>query len=456
MNLITKLILTLTVAAALCSGAYSQTPNDKAGEIIDQVLGVVGNNIILKSEIEDQYLQYKAQNLPEEGDVKCQLLEEMLFQKLLINQAELDSLQVSDKEIEGELENTINRFIAQIGSEERLEQLYNKKIREIKAEFKELIKDRLLAQKMQQKLTKDIKLTPADVQRFFKNIPKDSLPVVNTTTEIQQIARYPKISDEEKTLIREKLDEYRKRVMAGEKFSTLAKMYSEDPGTAAKGGELGLLSRTDLVPEFAGVAFKLKEPGEISRIVETEYGFHIIQLIERKGELINARHILLIPKVSSVEAMKVANFMDSLYTKLTKDTLKMDNAVAGFSEDEKSKNNGGLMYNMYTGSTKFDDEHIDPRTKLTIQDLKIGEISKPFETRDEKGKQVYKIACLKSRVKTHTANLKDDYKELQDMAIAFERQRAVKEWIKTKLDNTYIHIDESFKNCRFSYGNWAK
>lgn len=428
----------------------------KPQEVIDMVLGVVGNNIILKSDIENQFIQYKAQGLSESGDVKCQIFEDLLFQKLLINQADLDSLEVSEKELESELDHRISMFIAQIGSEEKLEQYYNKKIREIKAEFKDIIKDQLLAQKMQQKLTKDIKLTPSDVQKYFNSLPSDSLPQLGSSTEIQQIAKYPKISESEKQEIVDKLEAIRKRVLSGEKFSTLAVLYSEDPGSSKNGGELGFVGRTDLVPEFAGAAFKLKEPNEISRVVETEYGYHIIQLIERKGERINVRHILMSPKVSFAELQKVAGLMDSLYKVIQSDSLKMEDAVIDFSEDEKSKNNSGLMYNPYNGTTRFEDEQIDPRTKFTIQELKIDELSKPFETKDDKGRQVYKIVRVKTRIKSHIANLKDDYKEIQEMAMGAERQRLIREWITSKLTNTYIRIDDSYKNCTFSYGKWVK
>lgn len=452
MKLLNRIILT----GAISIGTVAVKAQPQSGEIIDQVISVVGTNVILKSDIENQFMQYKAQGLGDDGDAKCQILEEMLFQKLLINQAELDSLQVPEKEIDAELDHRINTFISQIGSEEKLELYYNKKIREIKAEFKEIIKDQLLAQKMQQKLTKDIKLTPSDVQKFFRNIPVDSLPKVNSSTEIQQIVMYPKVSEVEKQEIHDKLEAMRKRVLAGEKFSTLAVLYSEDQGSARNGGELGFVGRTDLVPEFAGVAFKLKEPGDVSRVVETEYGYHIIQLIERKGEKINARHILLSPKVSPNESVRIAGRIDSLYNKLKADSILFDDAVAQFSEDEKSKNNNGLMYNPYTGSAKFEDEHLDPRTKFTIQDLKIDEVSKPFESKDEKGKQVYKIVRVKSKTKAHTANLKDDYKEIQEMAIAFEKQNTVKEWIKSKIENTFINIDKTYANCSFKYGKWVK
>ena len=254
-----KPVIVIIIFFIQISSTQAQPPE---GKVIDQVLGIVGNKIILKSDIENQFIQYKAQGLSDDGDIKCQILEEMLFQKLLVTQADLDSLEISDKELEGELDHRINTFITQIGSEEKLEQYYNKSIREIKADFKEIIKDQLLAQKMQQKLTKDVKLTPADVQKFYRSIPTDSLPQVNGFHEIYQIVKYPAFTDEEKQLIRERLEGFRTRVQAGEKFSTLAVLYSEDPGSAKSGGELGFVGRNDLVPEFAAVAFKMKNPGD--------------------------------------------------------------------------------------------------------------------------------------------------------------------------------------------------
>lgn len=425
------------------------------GKVIDQVIAVVGGKIILLSDIEEQYTQLKAQGFESKGDVKCEILEELLFQKLLLNQAELDSIEVTSKEINQTMESRFKYFISQIGSEEKLEEYFGKSILEMKEDFRENIKEQLLTQKMQSKLTDDIKITPSEVRAFFKNIPADSLPYINTEFELQQIVLVPKISDEEKLLIREKLNEFRERVINGDKFSTLAVLYSEDPGSAKKGGELGFVSRTDLVPEFAAVAFNLKD-GEVSRIVETEFGYHIIQLIEKKGELVNVRHILLSPKPSVEKMMEIEKRLDSISTQIRENKITFEDAADKFSDDEKSKYNGGLMSNPYTGNTRFEANQLDQYSYYAVKDLNTGEISKVLQTRDDRGKIVYKIYKLKTKTKPHKANLKDDYQRIQDIALENKKQKEIDEWSSKKINNTYIHIDPSFGNCSFRLKGWLK
>lgn len=424
-------------------------------KVLDQVLSVVGSKVILLSDVESQYHQLKLQGYESSGDAKCEIFEELLFQKLLLNQAELDSIEVTGKEVNSAIDSRFKYFISQIGSEEKLEEYFGKSMVEMKEDLRDNIKEQLLTQKMQSKITDDIKITPSEVKSYMKEIPVDSIPFINTELEIQQIAMYPVITEEEKLAVKEKLNEFRERILNGDKFSTLAVLYSEDPGSAKKGGELGLVSRSELVPEFAAVAFNIKE-GEVSRIVETEFGYHILQLIEKKGELVNVRHILLSPKASFEQMLNLEKKLDSIAYDIRNGTITFEVAADKYSEDSQSKYNGGLMTNPYTGTSKFETGQIDPTSYYTIKDLDIGEVSKTFQTRDEKGKIVFKFMKVKSKSKPHKANLKDDYQRIQDDALANKKQNAVDSWVVKKLETTYIHIDESYNNCNFKNKNWVK
>ncbi|HRT00227.1 MAG TPA: peptidylprolyl isomerase, partial [Bacteroidales bacterium] len=295
------MIRRISLVVAACFSiifVYSQS------NVIDQIVAKVGNEIILKSDIENQYYQVLAQGYVEEEDLRCEVLEELLFQKLLYLQAKADSIQVTDREVESELDRRLSIFITQYGSEEKLEEYFGKSISEIKSDFRELIREQMMTQKVQQKLTSDIKVSPSDVRMFYESLPKDELPVIQGYYEFSEIVIVPKITKEEKEKTIEKLNNIRERIIQGESFATMAILYSEDPGSASKGGELGFVSRTDLVPEFSSVAFNLTSTDDVSRVVETEYGFHIIQLIERKGNLMNFRHILITPKPDDKSIME--------------------------------------------------------------------------------------------------------------------------------------------------------
>ncbi|GAB4280818.1 MAG: peptidylprolyl isomerase [Marinilabiliales bacterium] len=432
--------------------------NIKAQEnVIDQIVAVVGKSIILKSEIEKHYLDLQSQGYISSGDLKCDILEELMFQKLLLDQAQLDSVEITSREVDYAMDNRLRQIIAQFGSEEELEKFMGKTILEFREEVRDEVKEQLLIEKMRGKITEDIKVTPSEIKDFYNNIPDDSIPVVDAEYEYQQIVIRPKVSEEEKEKVKEKLKKFRERILNGEKFSTLAILYSEDPGTARKGGELGFISRTDpYAQEFMSVAFNLKEPGEVSRIVETEFGYHIIQLIERRGELINVRHILLIPKVSPEEKLKAKAKLDSILTLIKKDTLTFDEAAEKFSDDENTKLNGGLVVNPNTSETKFKLDELDFTTKYTIKDMEIGDISEPFESVDYNGKTVYKIIRLKNKIDKHKLNLDMDYQLVKNLALSEKKQEAIYDWILKKQQTTYIHIDDSYKNCPFKTGKWVK
>ncbi|MFC2138878.1 peptidylprolyl isomerase, partial [Bacteroidota bacterium] len=400
-------------------------------------------------------LQYQAQGFVSEGNINCDVLEELLLQKLLIHQAKIDSIMVGEIEVESELNRRMEYFISQIGSKEKLEEYYKKSIVEIKEDLRELIREQLLAQKMQGGIIGDIKVTPSEVKKFYNDIPRDSLPYVESEIEIRQIVLYPPFSEKAIYEVRERLLDLRKRIIEGEKFSTLAILYSEDPGSARNGGELGFVSRNDLVPEFSDAAFKLKKNG-VSNIIETEFGYHIIQLIDRDENRINVRHILMKPKTSPESRIKAMTRLDSISKVIRLDSLTFEQAVYKFSEDLKTKTGGGVMINMQKGNSKFEMDELSKADYFAIKDLKIGEISEPYESFDDKGKSIYKIIQLKSKSKPHKANLKEDYNLISEMAKSTKQQEIINNWIEEKQAEAYIRIESKYQNCKFQTNGWFK
>lgn len=420
-------------------------------KVVDQVIAVVGNHIILQSELESQYLQYLAQGYEASEQTKCNILEEQLFQKLLLNQAQVDSVEVSEAQVEAELNKRMKYFISQLGSEQKLEEYLGKSIIQIKADYQDDIKNILLAQTVQSKITSGVTVTPAEVRDYFKSIPPDSLPYINSEVEIGQIVKMPPVSEEEKKNVKEKLEKIRERVVAGEDFATLAILYSEDPGSARNGGELGFVDRGDLVAEFSAAAFNLKGK-EVSKVIESPFGYHIIQLIERRGEQINVRHILMSPKTSYSDLAKAQSYLDSIHQLIkTVDTLDFAEAAVRFSDDAETKNNGGLMINPQTGTTRFETQELDPTLFFTIDKLKVGEISQPVKMSTRDGKQAYRLLYLKTRTEPHQANLKDDYQKVQNVALSQKQAKVLGTWVSKKRSSTYIKMDDEFKACQFDY-----
>jgi peptidyl-prolyl cis-trans isomerase SurA len=447
--------LSAILAAALTLLLNLSVVRAQQPQVIDQVAAVVGRNIILESDIENQYLNYRLQGSIKgsEQEVKCSILEDMLFQKLLVAQAEVDSIVVDDAQVNAELDRRIGMFIQQFGSQEKLERYYNKSITDIKKELFDVIKEQLLSQQVQQQIIANVTVTPSEVKAFFKSIPKDSLPQIKTEYVIQQIVKNPPVSIEEKIRVKEQLLNLRKRILDGENFSTLAILYSEDPGSASKGGELGFYGRGQLYPEFEAVAFKLKE-GEVSDIVETEAGYHIIQMIARKGDYINVRHILLVPKVSPLDLTKARNELDSVAALIRNDSITFDEAVEKFSEG-KNKNSGGYLINDYTGGTSFEAEQLDPQVSFVVDKLKAGEISNPVPMKTDKMKDAYRILYLKEKTRPHRANMKDDYPKIQQWAQQKKQKKVIDEWVNEKSKQTYIRISDDFMKCNFHY-NWLE
>ncbi len=432
---------------------YTAKPQD--AKVIDKVIAVVGNERVLLSDVEQELLRIKMQGSPDENINRCQLFEQLLIQKLLITQAKIDSLTTNESSVEMELDRRLKYFINQIGSEKALENYFKKPIFEIKDDLRQIIRDQQLTQQMRQKIVDKVKITPSEVKSYYKKIPADSLPEIPLQYELQQIMIFPPAAEKAKLEAKERLLNIRNRILNGERFSTLAALYSEDRASAIKGGELGFRSREELVKAFADAAFNLKE-GQISQVVETEYGFHIIQMIERRNDQVNVRHILLKPQFSSDLLAKAIEKLDSIATLIKADSITFDDATFKFSEDKKSNLNKGLMINPYTGTSLFEKEHLQPSDFYAIKDLKPGEFSVPFESRDEHANVVFKIIKVKRIVPAHKANLKDDYDKIQSMAKADKENEILREWLAKKIKSVFIRIDEDFRNCEFETKGWIK
>ncbi|MBQ2573609.1 MAG: peptidylprolyl isomerase [Bacteroidales bacterium] len=440
----------IMTAIALLVGASSQ-----AQGIIDKIVGIVGNEIIMMSDIENQYIQMASQQMKVDGNTRCEILEDMMFQKLLYVQAQKDSLSVTPKEVETELDRRLSVFINQIGSEQKLEEYFGKTIKSIKDDLRSTIEEQMLAQKVQQKIIGDTKVTPSEVKNFFEKLPADSIPTIEAYYELSEIVIKPEVSKEDKEKVVAELNKIRERILNGESFSTMAVLYSEDPGSAMKGGELGFVSKTDLVPEFSQVAFNLTSPLDVSQVVETEYGFHIIQMIEKKGNMMNFRHILMKPKVS-MEALEAADKKaNEVYSILQSDTISFIDAVKKYSNGD-SKGSDGKVMNPYYGDARMTSDFLDPYTKSAVMPLKEGEYSKPFLSSDNKGSRVIKIVRLDLDVKEHKANLKDDYLTLQRAALEDKNSRLIDDWVKDKVQSVYIKIDDEYKDCNFNVNCWIK
>jgi len=428
------------------------TGKTRAQEIVvDRIIAVIGKNMILESEVEAQYLQLKMQGSIEGSAsyAKCMIMENMLKDNLLLNQAELDSIVVADGDVERSLDQRLRYFISQFGSQEKLEEYYGKSVIEIKEEFREMVKNYLLVEQVQNEITKNVFVTPSDVKAYYRSIPPDSIPLVSARVEMTQIIKTPPISMEQRVMIKEKLRDLRRRVVDGENFATLAILYSEDPGSAAKGGEIGFFGRGELYPEYEASAFKLKE-GEISEIVETKAGYHIIQLIERKGDYINTRHILLMTKPSPLDLENARLALDTVLTKIRNGEITFEDAALKYSDDP-GKKSGGFMINTYSGTTWFEMDELEPQVSFVINKLEVGQISSPVPAKTEEGQEAYRLIKLKSRIEPHRANLTDDYSLITEYALTYKKEQKIIEWVNQNVENAYIMIIDDYKTCDFSY-----
>ena len=428
-----------------------------ADNIIDEVIWIVGDEAILRSEVEEERLraQYEGQQIT--GDPYCYIPEQLAIQKLFLHQAELDSIEVSESAVSHQVDMRMEYYISQIGSKEKMEEYFRKTSSEIREEMMNNIRNQMTIQQMQSKLNENIKPTPAEIRRFYATLPADSIPVIPAQVEVQILSFEPIVPPEETERIKGQLREFTERVTSGKAdFSMLARLYSEDTESAKRGGELGFVGRGQLVTEFADVAFNLNDPKRVSRIVQTEYGYHIIQLIEKKGDRINCRHILLRPRISATDKLKSLEKLDSIRT-LIQDSAAMtfEQAVAHFSEDRNTALNAGLMTNMNTGSSKFEFQDLPPEIAKQIYTMSVGEISQPFIMMDQlKNKEVCAIVRLKSKTDVHKANLVDDFQVIKGLLEQRLASEHIHEWILKKQQDTYIHIDDKWRGCDFLYPGW--
>jgi peptidyl-prolyl cis-trans isomerase SurA len=443
-HLIKSLIILFILVSSMLTLAQPE------GTRIDGVAGIVGKNIVLISEIEAQHLQSVMQGEKPGDALKCEILEELLLQRLLLNQAQFDSLVVSAGEVETEMERRLRYFIAQIGSVQALEEYYNKSVLEIKDEFRDIIKEQLLVQKMQQQITSDIRITPSEIRKYFRSLTDEEIPDIELQFKLAHLVILPEITEEEKLLLRAKMTDYRDRVLKGDDFGTLAVMYSEDPGSAKKRGELGFFGRGEMFPEFEAAAFKLQTPGEISPIVETKVGLHILQLIERRGELVNVRHILLMYQPGAQNVLNARNKIDSIHALISGGTISFEEAVEMYSQS-KSKKNDGLMINPYTLDNTFYASHLDASVLFALEKTEAGNITTVISYRDDDNQSGYRIIRILEKIPAHKANLDDDYPFLQEMALEYKKREELNKWIVRKKSQTYIKIFEPYNNCDFEF-----
>ncbi len=446
------LALLLLFAGTRCATAQeSDSTGVPKGKVLDQVVAVVGDKLVLQSDIENQYMNYRMQGAIEgtEEDMKCEILESLLYQRLMVAQSEVDSITVDESQVNAELERRLSGFINQFGSQEKLEKYYGKSISEIKSEIHDIVKDQMLAQQVQQKIISDITVTPSEIREYFNSLPKDSIPMIKTEYVIRQIVRKPPVNLEEKLRVKKELLKLRQRILNGESFATLAILYSQDPGSAKNGGELGFYGRGQLYPAFEAAAYKLK-PGEISGVVETKAGYHIIQMIARKGDYINVRHILLVPKVSVQDLQKAKMKLDTIVKEIRSDSITFDKAVEKYSQGQ-NRNNGGYLLNPQTGSTEFEGEQLDPQVSFIVNKMKPGEISNPVPFKTEDGKDAYRLLYLEKKIPPHKANLKQDYPKIEQWALQEKQRKAIDNWIDEKAQQTYIRIRPEYLRCHFRH-----
>ena len=430
------------------------------GGLVDKTVAVVGNEVIMLSDIESEVHQMQAQGRTSDRDMRCSILENAMEAKLFLMQARIDSLTVNYDMVDGELSNRMDQFRTYLGGDEEVEKYFGKPMFRLRQEWRQMFEDQSLIQQEQMTLADGIpEVTPYDVQQFLDTVSVDDLPMVPIKYQLSQICIYP---DREAAAmaVKERLLSLRERVINGEKFATLARIYSEDPGSARKGGELGMASKSIFWPAFSDAAMALR-PGVISQIVETPDGFHIIEVIEKKGDMFNARHILLKPQYTAEDREKAFSRLDSLRTKILEDDIKFGLAARFFSEDPATRTNGGQMADPSTGSSYFEIDQLKPADYAAIQELKEGEISEPVESTDNEGYQqgrqgntVYKIIRVDKIVPAHPASFQNDYTELQDRVRSKRQMAAIDEFLEKKVKETYIVIDPMYKECEFARASW--
>lgn len=440
-----RIVLSVCLLGALLCG-YAQG----GGTSIDGIVAVIGKSIIMRSDLEKHYKDYTAQfrTVEDPDEIYCTILENLVFNKLMVNQAELDSIDVSDEEIDYRLNTRIQYFLQQTGGDVKyIENYFNKSMAEIKKDMRELMYEQALIEQVQSNITGSITITPSEVNQFASKINPDSMPLVSTTYQFGEIVKIPPVSDEEVEEVKDRLTQYRERILRGEKIGALARLYSDDPGSASKGGDLGFVERGSLYPEFEAVAFNLKS-GEVSQIVKTQAGYHIIQLIERRGESIRVAHILIQPKPSTDEQVKAIVYLDSVRNIIIDEKLTIEEAAKRYSEGP-TRLNGGMVINPYNSSLNFDRQTMDDATFTTINKLIPGEYSECVPFVNDDGVMAYRLLYLKEKVAEHKANLVEDYDMIKNAALEQKKYEAMEKWVLEKVKVTNIKISEQYKYCPF-------
>ena len=446
----------LTLAVILAGGL--QLMAQEAENIIDEIIWVVGDEAILRSEVENERKRMLYQGEKIDGDPYGVIPEQMAIQKLFINQAIIDSIEVSDEQVEAQVDAQMNMFIAQIGSKEKLEEYLEKPISQLRSEWRTGIRNNGIMQQMQQKLVEDVTITPSEVRLYFERLPKDSIPFIETQVEVQIITLQPQVSKQQVDEIKNRLRDFTNRVNSGEsEFSTLAILYSEDPGSAAMGGELGFKAKGAYVPEFSAVAFQLTEPGKVSKVVETEFGYHIIQLIERRGDRANFRHILLTPKVSAKELTDARARMDTLRMDLDSAKFTFEEAARYLSSDKSTRNSGGMMTSERSGAARMTMDELPAEVARVVARMEVGEISKPFVMKDSKtSRDQVAIVKLKRRIPGHKATYYDDYQTVKEIYEQHLHQEIIENFIREKQKTTYVRIKPGWEKYDFKYPGWGQ
>ena len=446
-----KFVVLCALALMTGSAVYGQD------NVIDEVVWVVGDEAILKSEVEEARMSALYEGRKFDGDPYCVIPEEIAVQKLFLHQAALDSIEVAESEVIQRVDQMTNMYIANIGSREKMEEYFNKTSSQIREALRENAREGLKVQRMQQKLVGEIKITPAEVRRHFKDLPQDSIPYIPTQVEVQIITQQPKIPLEEIEDVKSRLREYTDRANKGESFAMLARLYSDDRGTAINGGEMPFTGRGYLDPAFANVAFNLQDPNKVSKIVESEYGFHIIQLMEKRGDRIKVRHILLKPHVPEEALMAGTARLDSIADDIRNGKFTFEEAASVLSQDKDTRNNHGLLPNPQTNTSKFEMQELPPEIAKVVDKMKVGEISEAFTMIPQKtGKEECVIVKLKSRINGHKATISEDYQNLKEIVLEKRRDEMLDKWIREKQKHTYVRINENWKNCTFKYPGWIK
>lgn len=444
-----SLINTIPLLAVMLSSGIMQ-----GQPLVDGIVAVVGKNIVMKSDIDQQLQSLRNQgNTSGEGEM-CRVFEDILFEKLLLHQSEIDSVSVTPEEVDAAVSRRLNLFTNQIGSRQKLEQYYKKSTLEIKEEMKPLIKDQMRAQRMMQEITGDIKITPAEVRRFYEEIPKDSVPLIDEEVEYAEIVKYPDVSPEAEQEAIKQLNEIRQRILDGSSFSALAVLYSEDPGSARDGGKYEGIKRGQFVPEFEAVAFNLKE-GEISEPFKSEFGYHIVQLLQKRGQELDLRHILVKPKITKENLDKAKTFLDSVRTLILNGEITYEDAARKFSDDEDSRYNGGIQINPQTSDSRWVAGNLKKEVFYSLESLEEGDISTPKLFREQDGKEGFRLLKLIRKIEPHRATLNRDYQRLQEMALNKKRQKQIEGWVKEKIKDTYVRVNNEYFNCDFK-NEWIK